>query len=72
MTDSDIDKLAERILEKRGGFYVEPEEHYQQHERLEKILEMYDTAGNIFIKALISAVFIGIFALAAMGLGWHK
>ncbi len=72
MTDEEIKKLAQEIVNLKGGFYVEPEKHYQQHERLDKLLDMYDSASNIIFKFFIAAVVAGVFTAAALGLGWHK
>lgn len=72
MTDEEIKKLAEEIVKQRGGFYVEPEEHYQQHQRLEKMLDFYDSTSSVVLKVLIGAAVTGIFILAAIGLGWGK
>lgn len=72
MTDEEIKKLAEEIVEQKGGFYVDPEDHYQQHQRLDKMLDLYDSASNIFFKTLVGAVILGLFTVAALGLGWHK
>ena len=72
MTDDEIEKLAEEIVKKKGGFYVDPEDHYKQHQRLDRMLDIYDSASNIFFKAFIGVVFVGIFTAAALGLGWHK
>ena len=72
MTDDEIEKLASQIVKQKGGFYVEPEEHYLQHQRFDKILEIYDTTSNIVLKIIIGALVLGIFAITAIGLGWHK
>jgi len=72
MTEEEIKKLAAEIVRNNGGFYVEPEEHYQQHQRLDKFLDLYDSASNIFIKAFLGAAVLGIIALAAIGSGITK
>lgn len=72
MTDDEIEKLAEAIVKQKGGFYVEPEEHYLQHQQLGALLKMYNTTNSTVLKALIGAIVLGLFAAAAFGLGWHK
>ena len=72
MTDEEIEKLADKIIEKKGGFYLDPENHYKQHERLERFLDAWDSASGIFMKLTLGAVFLGIFGLAAWGLGYTK
>ena len=66
MTDAEIKKLAEEIVKQKGGFYVEPETHYQQHQRLDRMLDLYDSASNIFVKAFLGFVVIGALALMAL------
>ena len=72
MTEEEIKLLAQEIVNLKGGFYVEPEEHYQQHQRLDKMLSLYDSVGNVVLKFFIGAVIVGIFAAVALGLGWTK
>ncbi len=72
MTDEEIKKLAIEIVKLKGGFYVEPETHYQQHQRLDRILDVYDSASNIVLKTLVGAAILGIFILAAIGFGLHE
>ncbi len=72
MTDDEIEKLAGEIVKQKGGFYVEPETHYQQHERLDTLLEMYDSTTSIFLKIFIAAMCMGALALVFLGFGWHK
>ena len=67
MTDEEIAKLAEEIVKQKGGFYVEPETHYQQHQRLDQLLGIYDAAANIFVKAFLTLVIAGVLFLAALG-----
>ena len=72
MTDEEIKKLAAEIVEKKGGFYVDPEEHYMQHQRLDRMLDLYDSASNIIWKAFIGAVVLGMIVFAAIGLGFTR
>lgn len=72
MTDDEIEKLAKEIVSQKGGFYVEPEEHYLQHQRLDTLLKIYDDTNSTALRIVIGAVVLGIFAVAAIGLGWHK
>lgn len=73
MTDEDIEKLAKAIAEKSDhGFYVDPKDHYSSHERLDRILDAYDSASNLVLKSLIGFFMVGVIAAVAMGLGWHK
>jgi hypothetical protein len=70
----EIDELAEAIVKKSSEteFYVDPKLHYNQHERLERLLDAYDAASNVIFKFFIGACLVGLVGFAAMGLGWHK
>lgn len=72
MTDDEIEKLADKIIEKKGGFYVEPEDHYKKHQRLDKLLDLYDSVSNVVLKFFIGAFIVGVFAAIALSLGWTK
>ena len=72
MTDEEIKKLAERIVKLKGGFYVEPEKHYLQHKRIDRVLDVYESAANIFQKVFFGAVIVGSLVLAMIGLGLNK
>jgi len=72
MTNEEIKKLADEIVQQKGGFYVDPEEHYIQHQRLDRMLDLYDSASNIVWKTFIGLVVLGMLALAALGAGFFK
>ncbi len=75
MTDEDIEKLAEAIAKKTQddhGFYVDPRQHYNFHELLDRILDAYDAASNIILKAIIGLFIAGVVAAIVFGAGLHK
>ena len=72
MTEDEIKTLAEAIVELKGGFYVEPEKHYLQHKRIDRVLDLYESASNIFMKIFIGAMIVGSLVLAMIGLGFQK
>lgn len=72
MTDDEIKKLAGEIVNLKGGFYVDPEEHYIQHQRLDRLLDIYDSASNILWKSFVGAAVLGMLVFAAIGLGFYK
>jgi len=74
MTDDEIKKLAKEIVKQKGGFYVEPESHYQQHARLDKLLSMYDSVNNMFVRSILWMVILGALGLAVFSvkMGWSK
>jgi len=75
MTNEEIDAVAARLCsmlqEHRKDFWIEPEEHYNDHKELSDLIKDWKAAKTIFWKAFIGLAVIGSIALAAVGLG-HK
>jgi hypothetical protein len=72
MTDEEIAKLAKAIVKEKGAFWVAPEAHYQSHERLDRLLSLYDTAQSLAIRIVIGAFIAGVLAIAAFGVTWSR
>lgn len=74
MNDEELDKLADRFMEKceqrRKTFWVKPEEHYNDHRRLTVFLGAFDRAASQIGKSLIWLAFIGFVALTLIGIKW--
>lgn len=67
LTDDDINKIAEAVSSKtREAFHIEEEKHYNSHQKLDKILEAYDTATNTFWKMFLALVIAGAILLAGI------
>ena len=71
-TDEDLDFLAERIINKKGGFHIDPESHYVTHERIDRFLDMWDAARKSVWKGFVSLFVFAVFAMIALTFGWHK
>jgi hypothetical protein len=73
LSDEDIQKIAEAVAKNDShAFYVDPKDHYNSHERLDKLLDSYDSASNIILKFFIGLILLGVISAAAVGAGWHK
>jgi len=67
LTDDDIDKIAEAVtIKTRESFHIEEEKHYNSHQKLDKMLEAYDSATNIFWKMFLALVITGSIVLAGL------
>jgi hypothetical protein len=69
LTDEDVERIALAVAKKtKEAFHIEDEDHYNSHKRLDKLLEVYDSATNAFTKAFIAVVIVGALVLAGIGI----
>ena len=69
LTDDDVERIALAVAKKtKEAFHIEEELHYNSHKRLDKLLEVYDSATNAFTKAFIAVMIIGALVLAGIGI----
>lgn len=67
LSDEEIDRLAHAITKKtHSDFRISDEKHYNSHQRLDKLLDAYDSATNIFAKTFFGLVIIGMIVLAGV------
>lgn len=73
LTEDDVDRIADAIAKKaREAFHIDEEEHYNSHQRLDRLLDAYDGATSIFVKTFLGLVIIGLIVLAGVTVvkGW--
>jgi hypothetical protein len=69
LTDEDIERIAEAVARKASAaFHIGEEEHYNSHKRLDKLIDVYDSAQSAFWKAFIAIVIVGALVLAGIGI----
>ena len=67
LTDEDVERIADAVANKtRAAFHIGEEVHYNQHQRLDKMLNAYDSATNIFWKTFLALMITGAIVLAGM------
>lgn len=67
LSDADIEKIADAVANRtRQAFFIDEEKHYNSHTRLDKVLDAYDAAANIFWKSFLALVIVGAIILAGM------
>lgn len=67
ISDEDILRIAEAVAKKtHEAFHIEDEVHYNAHQKLDKILEAYDNATNIFWKTFLALIITGAITLAGL------
>ena len=66
LSEGEIARIVAAIKRSQeDNFHLCSEEHYASHKRLDKLLDAFDAAQNIFWKAFIGAVIIGAIFLAS-------
>lgn len=73
LSEEDVDRIADAVAYKAHiAFQIEAEHHYNQHQRLDRLLDAYDGAANIFTKTFFSLVIVGMIILAGLtaAKGW--
>lgn len=75
LTDLDIEKIAEKLYEKvenkAHSFWIEPERHYQSHQRMDRLIDVWESTQNIFIKTIIGLFILGVLTISSMPI-WSK
>lgn len=67
LREEDIEKIADRIAEKtRAAFHIDEEVHYNSHQKLDRLLDAYNTATNVFTKTFFAFVVVGLIVLAGV------
>lgn len=67
LTKEDILQIADAVTERaKTAFHIDEKDHYNQHQKLDAMLDAYTSATNIFWKTFLALVITGSIILA----GW--
>lgn len=67
LTKEDIILIADAVTDRaKTAFHIEEESHYNQHKKLDSMLEAYTSATNIFWKTFLALVIVGGIILAGL------
>lgn len=67
LTKEDIMQIADAVTERaKNAFHIDEEKHYNQHTKLDAMLDAYTSATNIFWKTFIALVIVGAIILAGL------
>lgn len=70
MSKEEIEDLAKAIAEQKGDFYVAPEDHYNQHKQMKRILDTYEKTTNVVVKFFVGLFLVGIMTAIFWGFGF--
>lgn len=67
LTKEDIMQIADAVtIRAKNAFHIEEETHYNQHKKLDAMLDAYTSATNIFWKTFLALVIVGGIILAGL------
>ena len=72
LSQNDVDRIAERVVELQQNYSIESKEHYDAHQRIDRLLQIYDQAQNIAWRTFLSLLIIGGIVIVAVGAGVGK
>jgi len=64
--------VVEEVQQSHHTFWIEPEQHYQDHLAMREVSDTLKTTRSIFFKAFLGLVVLGSIILAAVGMGAGK
>lgn len=70
LSKEEIAEIVRALREDRGSlndFFIDPKEHYDQHQRIDRFLDIWESTGNVIFKTIIALIVAGGLALAALG-----
>ena len=68
LSEMDVEKIATAVAKKaREAFHIEDEKHYNDHQRLDRLLDSYETATNIIWKTILGLIIVGMVIIAGIG-----
>lgn len=76
MNEEDVKKIAKQMVEEirsdHHDFWIDPQDHYDQHKELSTILEVYRNARNSATKVIVGLLILGGLLIAAFAAGLGK
>lgn len=75
LSDEEVEKIAAKLYEKveskAQSFWIEPEQHYKSHQRMDNLLNVWESTQNIFIKTILGLFILGVLTISSMPI-WSK
>lgn len=67
LTNEDISQIADAVTERaKSAFHIDDEAHYNQHKKLDAMLDAYTSATNIFWKTFLALFIVSALVLAGL------
>lgn len=67
LTKEDILQIADAVTERaKTAFHIDEKDHYNQHQKLDAMLDAYTSATNIFWKTFLALVIVGTIVIAGL------
>lgn len=81
LSQEEIDAIAKEVVQQikdsdlfieKTDFHRDPEQHYQSHENLDRIINFFDTIENNFFRVFAGFIISGVILIAALPFIWKK
>lgn len=73
LTNEDITQIADAVTERaKTAFHIDEKEHYNQHVKLDAMLDAYTSATNVFWKTFLALFIVGALVLAGFAAAGKK
>ena len=70
LRDAAVDGKLDLLIEALNMYRIPPQDHYDKHARLDRLLDIYEETTSTFIRWVIRMVVVGALVLAALGIKW--
>jgi len=64
--------VVQQVHDSKHAFWVEPEQHYQDHLAMREMAKTFTTTRSLFFKFFLGFAIVGSIVLAAIGMGAGK
>lgn len=70
LTEADAQLIAKHVLKEMNGqgFNLPAEKHYNDHKRVDEFLKVWEDAKSIWMRILLAAFLLGVFAVVILGI----
>ena len=68
LSETELSYIADAVSDRATkAFFIEAQQHYNSHQRLDRMLDAYDAATNVLLKGFLALVIVGAILLAGFG-----
>lgn len=65
-------RASNSLVGPQSEFYIAPKDHYDQHQRIDRILDMFESTASVIGKTVLVFFVVGVIGLVALGLKFKQ